>query len=182
MLWLGIHAFVIALWSGVFWGTIWLVDRHNPKNSFGLAFGLGVIFDFTHAFGIPDLFYLIAWLVFLARLVSWHHNLGIVQTLIVTASTVFTPMYLAKGLVKWVGDSPLRDSLVLYGLPVVVFGAWGYAWFRARAGRPVPVEEGGLPQARVEKIASEKKPARAPAVAPAPPPPPRPDGEPSILG
>ncbi len=140
-----------------------------------------MIFDFTHAFGVPDIFLLIAWLLFLARLVSWHHNLAIVQTLVVTASSYFVPKYTVRMLADWVGDSPLRDSLVLYGLPVAVFGTWGYSWFRARADRPEPVEEGGLPQARVEKIAAEKKPVHVPTVAPAPPPPPRADGEPTML-
>jgi hypothetical protein len=182
MLWLGIRIFLVALWAAVFWAAIKLVDRHNPKNSFGLAVGIATVFTFSFSFGVPWIYMSIAWLLFLARLVAWHYNLSLAQTAIVTAATVFGPRFIAEQLAQWVGDSAFRDSLVFYGLPVVVFGAWGFSWVRARAGRPEPVEEGGLPRARVEKIATEKKPVHAPTVAPPAAPPPRPDGEPSILG
>ncbi len=191
MLWLGLHLFVIALWAGVFWGAIWLVDRRNPKNSFGLAVGLAAIFDFTHAFGVPDLYMQIMWILFLARLVSWHHNLSIVQTVLVIVAVVFGPSFVAKQLVTWVGDSPLRDSLAFYGLPVVVFGAWGYSWVRRRSGAGAPTDEQGLPHARVEKLdrkRAETQPTPAPvavaapvAIAPPPPPPRNDDGSPSML-
>ncbi|MGE5187020.1 MAG: hypothetical protein ACM31C_33445 [Acidobacteriota bacterium] len=189
MLWLGTHLFVIALWAAVFWGAIWLVDRHNPKNSFALAVGLAAIFDFTHAFGVPDLYLQIMWVLFLARLVSWHHNLSIVQTLLVIVLAVFGPMFVARQLVAWIGDSELRDSLVFYGLPVVVFGTRLAFWLRARLRAPEVTDDTGLPQARVERMrradtqpTPAPEPARAVVAAAPPPPPPRnDDGSPSIL-
>lgn len=152
MLTVGTHLFIISLWAGVFWTAIWLVDRRNPKNTFALALGLALVFDFTHAFGVPDLYMGIAWIVFLARLVTWHYNLMLLQTLLVCVAAVFGPMFVLTQLIKWVGDSPFRDALAFYGLPVVVFGAWGFGYVRDRLSRPAMVDEMGVPAARVEKL------------------------------
>ena len=123
-MWLSVYAFIVAFWASIFWGSIKLVDRHNEKNSFGLALGLGVIFAFSRAFGIPDIFMLVAWLVFLLRLVTWHYNLTLLGAIIVTASTIFAPYLLLPPITRFVGGSPLRDDLVIYGFPIAVLGVW----------------------------------------------------------
>ena len=197
MEWLAVHGFVIALWSTVFWASIHLFDRGNAKNTFGLAVVLGVVCDLSHVFGIPDVFYLVAWLVFLLRLVMWHYGLGLLGAAVVTASTVLGPYFLLPEIAKFVGDSELRDDLVIYGFPLAVFGTWIATAVRKRmqAGPPAPApgDDSTLPPARVARggrkraaqppIAVVPPVVAAPAVAAAAPEPvtPRSDGGPTFL-
>jgi hypothetical protein len=163
MEWLAIHAFAVAFWASVFWGSIELLDRGNAKNTFGLAVILGVICDLTHLAGVPDLFYLCAWLVFLFRLVTWHHGLGVLASAIVTAATVFAPYLVIPLLVRFIGDSELRLDLVFYGLPIAVFGAWIVTAMRRRA-RPRDQAPGDvIPMAQIER--GGRKPAASVPVA-----------------
>jgi hypothetical protein len=165
MLWLVVHAFVVALWAVIFWGTIRLLDRHNAKNSFGIAVGLGALYAFAHMAMIPDILYLVAWLVLLLRIVTWHHNMNLLGAIVVTASTIFTPYFIMPPIVNWVGGSEVRALIVLYGVPIGVFGTWAVAWIRGR--NPGPKRERALPKARVER-GGRKKPVE-PIVAVAPP-------------
>lgn len=166
MQWLAVHGFLIALWSTVFWGSVHLFDRGNVKNTFGLAVVLGAVFDLTHVFGIPDIFYLVAWLVFLLRLVMWHYGLGLLTAAVVTASTVLGPYFLLPQIAKFVGDSELRDDLVIYGFPLAVLGTWIATAMRKRmrAGLPAPGDDSALPSARVAR-GGRKRAAKLPEVA-----------------
>jgi hypothetical protein len=192
MEWIAVHAFVIAFWAGVFWGSIRIVDGANAKNSFGLAVVLAAIFDFTHLAGIPDLVYLLAWLLFLTRLVMWHYELGLGGGLVITGVTVLAPFFAMPVMLRLVGDSELRAYLLLYGLPIAVFGTWIVSIVRSRLPHEA-TPTSPLPQARVERGGRRAKRAAPTPVAPKPsvsvvaskPPAPRPDrapGEPTLLG
>ena len=162
-----------------------VVDRHNDKNSFGLALGLGVLFAFSRAVGIPDLFYVAAWLVLLLRLLTWHYNLTLLGAVLVTASTIFSPYLLVPLIMKFVGTSPLRDYLVLYGFPGVVLGVW--VSMKVRGFRAKADADGTIPAARIARGGRERAAtndpiaAPTPIAAPKPADPPRTDGQPTFL-
>jgi hypothetical protein len=194
MEWLAAHGFLIAFWATVFWGSVKLLDRDNVKNTFGLAVALGALFDLTHIFGIPDIIYLVAWLVFLVRLVMWHHDLGLLKALAVTAATVFGPYFLLPPIVAFVGDSAVLDDVVVYGFTLAVFGTWAVTSARARrrSRLTVSAQDTALPAARVERGGRKRAvtppvvaviPVVAAASVQAPPEPvaPRSDGGPTFL-
>jgi hypothetical protein len=164
MEWLAIHAFAVAFWASVFWGSFELLDRGNAKNTFGLAVILGVICVLTHLAGVPDLFYLCAWLVFLFRLVTWHHGLSTLAAVIVTAATVFAPYLIVPLMVRFIGDSELRFDLVFYGFPIAVFGTWIVTAMRRRARSRDQAPGDVIPVARVER--GGRRAASVPAVVP----------------
>lgn len=182
----------------MFWGSVQLVDRGNVKNTFGLAVGLAVVYDVAHLVAIPDVFYLGAWLVFLLRLVTWHYVVSLFGAVIVTAATILAPYFLVPLLVSFVGDSELRAYLVLYGLPIGVFGTWLVTAVRRRrrASEPVQGGDAAFPTARVQRggrarvakppavvAAPDAAPVAAPIAAPKAPEPvtPRSDGGPTFL-
>jgi hypothetical protein len=174
MEWLAAHGFVIAFWATIFWGSIQLLDRGNVKNAFWVAVVWGAVYDFSHWTMLPDMIYLAAWLVFLLRLVTWHYGLSLLGAVIVTAATVLAPYLIMPQIVKFVGDSALRDALVLYGFPIVVFGTWLVTSLRKRASAsanaPAPGEGDAVPLARVarwgrKRAAKQAAEAATPVVA-----------------
>jgi hypothetical protein len=163
---LAMHGFGIAFWALVFWGSLRIIDRGNVKNTFTLAVCLGLLDDFTNFFGIPDVLYVGAWLVFLVRLVTWHYDVGLLRAILVTATTVLAPYFLMPQLVKFVGDSEARAYVVLYGLPIGVFGTWIVTALRkrGRTDEPVHGDDSAVPPARIARW-SRKSSAKPPVVA-----------------
>ncbi|MEO8549366.1 MAG: hypothetical protein ABI678_05320 [Kofleriaceae bacterium] len=146
-----------SLWALVLWGSIRLLQHDNPKNTFGTALAMGLLFTLTHQFPLPGYLYLIAWLLLMARFVMWHYHLNILGTLLVTAATVFGPWFIGEQLVKLAGENETLDAVIFYGLPIVTIGGWFY--FRqkekraAAAGEPVR----GIPKA-IARVATPAEP------------------------
>lgn len=166
--WLVVHAFAVSVRALIYWGSIKLLDRYNPKNTFGVALCLGLLCTLSFMFPLPGLVMVVAWVVLLIRLSMWQYDLGLVPAAIAAAATVFVPYFGSPYLFKFVGDSEVRAYVLVSGVPGVTLAVYMASRFKGRnaepqlkwAGAPSTPE---LPEARVEAIG---KPAATPVVAP----------------
>ncbi len=166
MLWFAAHAMSVSIWALIYWGSMKLLDRYNPKNTFGKALLIGALCELSFMFPLPGFAMVAAWLVLLTRITMWQYDFDLVPSLITTAATVLVPYFGSPYLVRFIGESELRAYLLLYAVPGVTFGVYLASRIRNRNAEPgaqwadKPVV---LPEARVEAI---KPPVLAPIVAP----------------
>jgi hypothetical protein len=168
MEWLAVHAFAVSVWALIYWGSIKLLDRYNPKNTFGVALWFGLLCTLSFMFPLPGLVMVVAWMVLLIRISMWQYDLGLVPAAIAAAATVFVPYFGSPYLFKFVGDSDVRAYALVYGVPGVTLAVYLASRVKGRnaepklkwAGAPSTPE---LPEARVEAIG---KPVAAPIGAP----------------
>ena len=123
MLWFFGHAFVVAIWAATLWATVWLLaGSHHPKNSFGLAVGLGVVFDVTSIFAISPWLYFGGWGLFLYRLLRWHYDLDVIPAAIATVATAVGPwLVLTQVLVLL---SPTASDIAQVAVTIAIAAAW----------------------------------------------------------
>jgi hypothetical protein len=203
----GLLLFAWTMWAVLFWGSIAIVERHNPFNTFGWALAWSAVEIVASVAmagaGFAGYGILIAWLVLLFRLLLGRYELGVLHAIGVVIVTVIGPYFVSGAFFSFVGSSETLLLLALYGLPIGVLVVW-------RWPRPAPQQPTNLPSARLARSWRKgakpapipaKPPAPAPTPAPAPvaappvataltppaplsppaAPPPRADGEPSIL-
>ncbi|HWO17586.1 MAG TPA: hypothetical protein VNO30_02380 [Kofleriaceae bacterium] len=198
---IGLLLFAWTMWAVLFWGSIAALERHNPFNTFGWALVWSAVEIAASAgmagAGFAGYGILIAWLVFLFRLLLGRYELGVLHAIGVVIVTVVGPYFVADAFFSFVGSSETLLIVALYAVPLGVLVAW-------RWPRPAPAQPTNLPPARLARLwRKEAKPAPAPAptsapapakisaapapapapapIAPPPAPPPRADGEPSFL-
>jgi hypothetical protein len=78
---IGALAFAWTLWATLFWGSIAAIERHNPHNTFGWALVWSAV-EVMASVAITVMSYagigmLVAWLIFLFRLLRQHYELGL---------------------------------------------------------------------------------------------------------
>jgi len=161
-------ALAVSIWSLIYWGSMKLLDRYNPKNTFGKAILVGAVYTVTFMFPISGLMMVAAWLLLLTRITMWQYDFDLVPALVATAATVLVPYFGAPYLLTFVGDSELRAYLLIYGLPGVTFGVYIASRIKNRKAEPKvhwadKEKPADLPIARVEAIGT---PVLAPIVAP----------------
>lgn len=167
---LGVLLFWWTVWAALFWGSIAIIERHNPYNTFGWALVWSIaelIASFAISFSnIGSLGILLTWLVFLMRLLLGRYELGTLHAVGVVITTVVGPYFVSNAFLAFVGDSETLFMLLLYGVPAAIFVIW--LWPRPAPGLPT-----NLPAARIERFRRKSRPepqpaAAAPAPAPAP--------------
>jgi hypothetical protein len=173
------HVFIAALtfawtmWAVLFWGSIAVVERHNPFNTFRMALalsGINLAISATMG-GIAGLSVLIIWLVFLVRLLLGRYELGLLHAIGVALATVVGPYFVTDAFISFADTSETMLLVVLYGFPIAVFTVWIWP-------RPAPAPPTNLPAARVARFwrrrgrtaAVEAAPVAAAAPAPTPAP------------
>lgn len=145
----GLLLFAWTMWAALFWCSIAVVERHNPFNTFGwalvwsaLEIGASLVVGSAGIFGFGIL---IAWLVFLFRLLLGRYELGVLHTIGVVLVTVVGPYFVADAFFSFFGSSDTLLLLALYALPIGVLIAW-------RWPRPPPEQATNLPPARLARI------------------------------
>jgi len=167
--------FALTLWAVLFWGSIRILEPENANNTFTKALAIAALYILAslavRTMAFIGLFFAVAWLVFLLRLlISWY-ELGLLKSIGVVAAVNVTPFLLVPWLVRVLGDSFAGWLLLFYGFPVVVGAVW------LVAGKGVRLQLPSLPRARAVKAPKPEKLVTAPVVAVAPPPPPPPPGD-----
>lgn len=160
---IGVLLFVWTVWAVLFWGSIALIERHNPYNKFKWALlwsaaEIGVSIAIGNL-GFGGLGLLLAWLGFLIRLLLNSYELGLLHAIGVVIVTVVGPYFVFDAfdtLLASIGSSETMLLIMLYGVPAVVFAVW--LWPRAASGQTT-----NLPPARIEKIGRKRAAAAAPA-------------------
>lgn len=158
---IGALLFAWTVWAVLFWGSIAIIERHNPFNTFGWA----LVWSGVHmgvsiangAAGIAGLGVLIVWLVFLMRLLLNRYELGFLHALGVVIVTVVGPYFVGDAFVSFVGRSASLFMIVLYGVPIAIIVAWKWP-------RPAPQPPSNLPAARVTRL-FRRRAATEPATA-----------------
>jgi hypothetical protein len=201
---IGVCLFAWTMWAVLFWGSIKIVERHNPFNTFGWALVWSTLqIVMAVLLGGADIFrlvFLAVWIVVLMRLLLNRYELGLLHALVVVIATVVGPYFIDDIFLAFVGESTSLLMIGLYAVPAAVLGVW--LW--SRFGRRAPADT-NLPEARAQRVrkrapapaaiapapapvAAEAPPVAAPPVAapppitaPAAPAAPRADGEPSVL-
>jgi len=160
---IGALAFAWTMWAVLFWGSIALIERHNPFNTFRAALGWsGINLAISATLGgIIGVGVLLVWVVFLLRLLLGRYELGALHAVGVVLATVVGPYFVAGAFVAFVGDSAALFLLVLYGVPLGVIAVWLWP-------RPAPQPPTNLPAARIARL-WPRRPAIAAAAAPAAP-------------
>lgn len=194
MLVIGLLYFALVFWALVLWGSIYIVERANPYNRFGMAFVMSagnIALSFMLSMlPMGDVIYLVAALSLLLRMLMLFYQLGILRALAAAAITVGAPFVILPKFGEWVGFDLMRLYALCFGFPTAVI----VAWVALRMRKPRYAEAGAdepIPQARVEKL--QRQPKRAdtapapvvrpsrPVVAPAPAAPREPGSEPTLL-
>lgn len=172
--------FGIVVWGAMFWGAIYLLDRENPHNRFVQALAVSCVRVVVAVFAAFSLFAglgaLVLWLVLMIRILLNYYDLGIAKTIGVIVLMIAVPYAVMPVLVDWVGDSELRATLFVYGLPLGILGAWLVLRHRAaNASDAIPqarvVSTADLPAVPVVPsvpVAATQAPPPAAAPAPAP--------------
>jgi hypothetical protein len=162
---IGALLFAWTVWAVLLWGSIAIVERHNPFNTFGWALawsGLNMVVSLANgALGIAGLGVRIIWLVFLMRLLLHRYELGFLHSLGVVIVTVVGPYFVGDAFISFVGSSASLFLIVLYAVPVVILVAW-------KRPRPAPQLPSNLPAARVTRLFRKRAPT-APVTVAAPP-------------
>jgi hypothetical protein len=168
--------FAATLWAVLFWGSIRILEPENGNNTFGKALAIAAIYVVAslavQMMAFIGLFFAVAWLVFLLRLlISWY-ELGLLKSIGVVAAVNVTPWFLVPWLVNILGNSFAGWLLLFYGFPVAV----AVVWLVVGKGVRLPTS---LPRARAVKAPKPSKnaPVVAPIVAVAPPAPAPPPGD-----
>ena len=161
---IGVLLFVWTVWAVLFWGSIALIERHNPYNKFKWALlwsAAEIIVSVAIGnLGFGGLGLLLAWLGFLIRLLLNSYELGLLHAIGVVIATVVGPYFVFDAfdtLIAFVGSSETMFMLLLYGVPAVVLAFW--LWPRPAPGQPT-----NLPPARIEKIGRKRAAAPAPVL------------------
>jgi hypothetical protein len=146
---IGAIAFAWTMWAVLFWGSIAVIERHNPFNTFGWALvwsAVEIMASVAIAFlSIAGIGMLVAWLIFLFRLLLQRYELGLLHTIGVVIVTIVGPYFAADAFLSFVGSSQTLLLLALYGFPLAVLVVW-------RWPRPTPQPPTNLPPARVQKL------------------------------
>jgi hypothetical protein len=158
---IGLLLFAWTMWAVLFWGSIAILERHNPFNTFGWALTWSAVEIVASvgmsAAGFAGYGILIAWLVFLFRLLLGRYELGVLHAIGVVIVTVVGPYFVSGAFFSWVGSSETLLLVALYGLPIGVLVVW-------RWPRPAPEQPTNLPRARLARLwRKEARPAPAPA-------------------
>ncbi|MEO8705551.1 MAG: hypothetical protein ABI867_36310 [Kofleriaceae bacterium] len=178
MEWFAIILFTLVCWAGLLWGSIKIIDRHNPHNRFVMALVWSAL-NLAASVAMMQVALLglvlaVAYLVMMVRVLMRHYDLGILQTLGVLGLMIATPYVVNPILVDFAGRSGVRGMLVVLGLPIAIL----VVWFFGRRAAQLRAEKEGLPEARV--IQRERPVAVEPVPAPVPVPEPvRPVARPS---
>lgn len=144
---LGGFAFSLTLWAVLFWGSIRILEPGNGNNSFAKALGIGVLYGvclwLVGHMALIGLFFAVAWLVFILRLLTDWYEMGILKSLGVTAVINIGPYYLIPKMFVAAGSSVYG---LLFGFPAAVLIVW-LVTSRKGSGMKIPT----LPFARATK-------------------------------
>jgi len=172
---LGVFVFSVSLWAVLFWGSIRLLDPGNANNSFAKALAIGVLYGvagwFVGHMALIGLFFGVAWLVFILRLLTSWYEMGFLKSLAVTAIINIGPYLLVPKMLDAVGGNVY---VLLWGFPAIVM----IVWMMTSRGVSLPA----LPRARAKVKTAPAAPAEPPVAMPvyrpvAPPAPPPPPGD-----
>jgi hypothetical protein len=168
MLWFAAHAMAVSIWALIYWGSMKLLDRYNPRNTFGKALLVATVYTLTFMFPLPGMMMAVAWLLLLTRITMWQYDFDLVPSLIATAATVLVPYFGAPYLVTFIGDSELRAYLLLYALPGVTFGVYLASRIKHRNAEPKPqwADKKRAPVIPEARVAALVTPVAAPLAAP----------------
>jgi hypothetical protein len=175
---LGALLFIWTMWAVLFWGSIALLERHNQFNTFGWALVWSVVEMIASvamsSFRLSGIGVLVAWIVFLMRLLLNRYELGFFHALGVVIATVVGPYFVMDWFLSLVGSSATLFLIFLYAFPIAVLLVW-------RWPRPAPEAPTNLPQARLTRFwqrqprpprPSRKTPVASPPIVPTAVPPP----------
>jgi hypothetical protein len=145
--------FGLTVWAALLWGSIKLVDRHNPKNKFLVALifaGIQIVVSLTAmAMGLLAIAIFVMWLVGLTRLLMNYYNLTLGPALLVVVMLLAAPFGIQYVLERLVEIGPIFAGIAVIGTPFAIMGVWLYGHLRGpRAPR---MEDAPVPVARVVK-------------------------------
>ncbi len=166
MTWFAAFALAVSIWSLIYWGSMKLLDRHNPKNTFGKALLVAGLYTLTFMFPLPGMMMVAAWLLLLTRITMWQYDFDLLPSLVTTAATVLVPYVGSPYLLRFAGDSELRAYLLLYGVPLVTLGVYVGSRIKNRGVEPKVRWAGKEPAIPEARVVAESAPVRAPIVAP----------------
>lgn len=156
--------FGITVWALIFRAGIGLLERGNPKNTFGTALLLGVIFGFVAPYAISAFFLFglilaLLSLVALFRVLVQYYELGLLRAI---GAIVLTEvgLYLARAaFIALYRSSPSLAKALVIALPAVVLVSWRVLRRREALG-----PESEVPKARALRwrgFRPKKKPSPA---------------------
>jgi hypothetical protein len=181
MEWIAIIGFSLVVWAGMLWGSIKVIDRNNPHNTFVMALvwsavNLAINLVMMKA-GLLGLVIAVAYLIGMVRVLMRHYELGVLQTIGVIGLMIAVPYVATPILFEFAGGSGVRGLLILIGLPAGIL----ITWYFGRRHALHRAEREGLPEARVvrreppapvaapQRVSAPKLPTpAAPAVAAVP--------------
>ena len=170
----GVVLFAWTMWAVLFWGSIAVIERHNPYNKFKWALLWSaaelIVSVAIGNLGFGGLGLLLAWFGFLMRLLLNSYELGLLHAIGVVIVTVVGPYFVFDAfdaVLTFVGTSETMLLLLLYGVPAVVLAVW--LWPRRAPAQPT-----NLPSARIERLGRKRPSAKAPVATATPAPAPSP--------
>ncbi len=187
MLIAGLLYFALVFDALILFGSVYIVERHNPYNKFAMALFLSagnIALSFMLRM-VPGggIIYLVVALALLLRLLMMFYQLDVLRALAAAAIAIGAPFVILPKFAEWIGFSMNRLYILCFGFPTLVIASW----IVLRMRKQTVEGDSRIPRARIEKIKrAETQPTPAPqpkvaVVAPAPTPPPRSDGGPTFL-